>query len=79
MQDYTKIVTPGKHFMTLSPLSCFMEQLPPDQFIRVHRSYVVALRQIRELRHSEVVCGSATIPIGKTYRSGIARLKLRNL
>ena len=75
MQDYTKIITPAKNYMTLSSLSYFMEQLPPDRFLRVHRSYAVALDHIKELRHSELVCSSTVIPVGKTYRSAIAKLK----
>jgi DNA-binding LytR/AlgR family response regulator len=76
MQDYTKIVTPKKNYMTLSSLSYFMEQLPANRFLRVHRSYAVALSQIRELRYAELVCENAVIPVGKTYRSMVAKLKL---
>lgn len=76
MQDYTKIVTPRKNYMTLSSLSYFMEQLPSERFLRIHRSYAVALGHIKELRGSEVVCSTNTLPIGKTYRAMIAQLKL---
>ncbi|KQS34063.1 LytTR family DNA-binding domain-containing protein [Dyadobacter sp. Leaf189] len=76
MQDYTKIVTSRKNYMTLSSLSYFMEQLPSDRFMRVHRSYAVSVGQIKELRYSELVCSDAIIPVGKTYRSTVARLKL---
>ncbi|SDF89837.1 two component transcriptional regulator, LytTR family [Dyadobacter soli] len=76
MQDYTKIVTPAKSYLTLSTLSCFMEQLPADRFMRVHRSYAVSLAQVREHRPAELVCGSAVIPIGKTYRSAVSKLKM---
>lgn len=76
MQDYTKIITPQKNYITLSTLTCFMEQLPSDRFMRVHRSYAVSLNQIKELRHSEVVCNNTIIPVGKTYRSAIAKLRL---
>lgn len=76
MQDYTKIITPQKSYMTLSTLTCFMEQLPADRFMRVHRSYAVSLNQIKELRGSEVVCNHAVIPVGKTYRSAIAKLRI---
>ncbi|WP_026628924.1 LytR/AlgR family response regulator transcription factor [Dyadobacter alkalitolerans] len=62
MQDYTKIITPQKNYITLSTLTCFMEQLPADRFMRVHRSYAVSLNQIKELRHSEVVCNNTIIP-----------------
>jgi len=76
MQDYTKIVTAGKNYLTLSTLSCFMEQLPADRFMRVHRSYAVSLGQVRELRPAELVCGNAVIPIGKTYRPTVSKLKM---
>ncbi|MBE9464001.1 LytR/AlgR family response regulator transcription factor [Dyadobacter subterraneus] len=76
MQDYTKIVTLKKNYLTLSSLSYFMEQLTPDRFLRVHRSYAVSLGQIRELRYSELLCNNTVIPVGKTYRSIVAKLKL---
>jgi DNA-binding LytR/AlgR family response regulator len=76
MQDYTKIVTRQKNYMTLASLSFFMEQLPENRFIRVHRSYAVSLDQIKELRYSELVCDKMLIPVGKTYRSAIAKLRL---
>jgi len=76
MQDYTKVVTHKRNYLTLSPISFFMERLPADRFMRVHRSYAVSLNKIKELRHSEVVCNNAIIPVGKTYRSAIAKLRL---
>ncbi|TDE10557.1 LytR/AlgR family response regulator transcription factor [Dyadobacter psychrotolerans] len=76
MQDYTKIVTDKKNYITLSSLSFFMEQLSPDRFLRVHRSYAVSISRISELRISEIICSNTTIPVGKTYRSTVAKLKL---
>lgn len=76
MQDYTKIVTHHKNYMTLASLSYFMEQLPENRFIRVHRSYAVSLDQIKELRYTELLCDKMLIPVGKTYRSAIAKLRL---
>ncbi len=74
MQDYTKIVTGSKSYMTLSTLSCFMETLPQDRFVRVHRSYGVSLRHVAGFSYSELLCNQVTIPIGKTYRPAISRL-----
>ena len=76
MQDYTKIVTETRKYLTLSPLTQFLERLPATRFMRVHRSYAVALGKIKELRQAEVVCGHATIPIGKTYRPALMQIKL---
>ena len=76
MQDYTKIVTETRKYLTLSPLTQFLERLPPNRFMRVHRSYAVALGKIKELRQSELICGQAIIPIGKTYRMALLQIKL---
>lgn len=76
MQDYTKIVTRQKNYMTLASLTFFLEQLPENRFIRVHRSYAVSLDQIKELRYSELLCDKMLIPVGKTYRSAIAKLRI---
>lgn len=76
MQDYTKVVTEKKNYMTLTTLTGFMEKLSNNNFLRVHRSYAVAIKKIRELHSNKIVCGDIEIPIGKTYRASIAQLKL---
>lgn len=76
MQDYTKVVTQKRNYLTLSPISFFMDRLPADRFMRVHRSFAVALHQIKELRQSEIICNEARIPVGRTYRSQVALIRL---
>ncbi len=76
MKDYTKLVTPAKSYLTLSPFTQFIERLPAKLFMRVHRSYAVAIHKIKELRNNELLCGNQLIPIGKTYRPLISQLKL---
>lgn len=76
MQDYTKVVTDKKSYMTLTTLTSFLEKLSPQKFLRVHRSYAVAISRITELSTGKVGCGHFSIPIGKTYRAQIANLNL---
>ena len=76
MQDYTKIVTEKKNYLTLATLTGFLEKITNNNFLRVHRSYAVAIKKIRELHSNKIVCGDIEIPIGKTYRASIAQLKL---
>lgn len=76
MQDYTKVVTENKNYLTLTTLSGFLEKLSNNKFLRVHRSYAVAVKKIKELHSNKIVCGNSTIPIGKTYRSVVAQIKL---
>jgi DNA-binding LytR/AlgR family response regulator len=76
MQDYTKIVTLSKNYMTLSTLSNFLEQFSDQDLIRIHRSYAVASDKISALRSTEIVCDKYTLPIGKTYRQAVSQLKI---
>lgn len=74
MQDYTKIVTEGKKYLTLSTLSDFVEQFSANEIMRVHRSYAVSTKKITEKRPNELFCGNIMIPIGKTYKPFLNKL-----
>jgi DNA-binding LytR/AlgR family response regulator len=76
MQDYTKVVTEKKNYLTLTTLTGFLEKLPGNNFLRVHRSYAVSVKKINELHANKIVCGDTTIPVGKTYRTLVAKLKI---
>ncbi len=76
MHDYTKIYTERKSYITIGALSNFLQQVPADYFLRVHRSYAVAGNKITEIKKNEVLCEKVSIPIGKTYRQAISNLKL---
>lgn len=76
MQDYTKVVTTGRSYLTLTTLTALLERLPVTKFKRVHRSFAVSLEKITGISGNDVVCGNIKVPVGKTYRSEIAQLKL---
>ncbi len=76
LNDYTKLVTARKSYITIGALSRFLEQLPDNHFCRIHRSYAVAIDKISALRRHEVECGGIMIPVGKTYRTAVAQMKL---
>ncbi|WP_315818563.1 LytTR family DNA-binding domain-containing protein [Paraflavitalea speifideaquila] len=48
----------------------FQEQLPDSQFIRVHKSYLVALDKIQFIERNRIVIDGNYIPIGETYQEG---------
>jgi DNA-binding LytR/AlgR family response regulator len=46
-----------------------MEQsLPAEQFVRIHRSYIVAKNKIEAIQNNAVVIGSKQLPVGKNYK-----------
>ena len=70
LRDYTQIFMKGKvsPLTTLQNLKDFESRLPANDFIRVHRSYIVALSQVETISRNEITIGNNTLPIGHAYR-----------
>ncbi len=69
MSDYLRIhTTDGKPIMCLQKFAAFEEVLSENDFVRVHRSYLVAIDKIKSIERSVIKVGETTIPIGKTYQ-----------
>jgi len=69
MQDYIKIylINTEKPVLTLMPLKSVIEKLPANQFIRIHRSYVVARAQIRSIYNKKIKLSKIELPVGTNY------------
>jgi len=65
--DYTKIVTEKKTYLTLATLSSFLESLPLGKFMRIHRSYVIAISKVQCFHLKQIDMGTGMLPVGKTY------------
>lgn len=68
--DYLKIVTPAERIMTLQNFKQMEEVLPDDRFIRIHRSYIIALDKIDSIEKNRVKIGGQLLPISDTFRDG---------
>jgi DNA-binding LytR/AlgR family response regulator len=77
LKDYSKVVTTGKKYITLSKLKHFIDKLPVQDFVRVHRSYAVAKNKISVFGKEEMRVNNEAIPIGVTYRQEL-KLILEN-
>lgn len=60
----------GKKIIIRTNFAGLMEQLPPDIFYRVHKSYLVSVRHINIINHDEVIIGNTAIPVSDSYRDG---------
>lgn len=75
---YCRVHTTDKEYLITLPLKSFSEKLAADQFLRVHRSYMVNLSKVDELAEEYVVIGKKMIPVSKNYREEVAR-RLRTI
>jgi two-component system LytT family response regulator len=68
MEDYIKIhLVGGKVILTLMPLKKMLEKLPADKFQRIHRSYIVAVNQIKSIQNKKAQLPGAELPISDSY------------
>ncbi len=79
LDDYIKINTDTQSYRTLLSLKKILEKLPKKEFIRIHRSYIVATEKISFLQYRKIgLINNIELPVGDTYRATIAGLKKSN-
>ncbi|PVX47904.1 LytTR family two component transcriptional regulator [Flavobacterium sp. 103] len=67
MKEYIKVVTPEKTYITHKSLTSLTEELPTDRFMRIHKSYTIALNKVKSIEGNRIQISSYTIPIGRNY------------
>lgn len=75
MKDYVKIYLEGssKPVLTKSTLKGIEEKLPVQEFMRVHKSFIVKLSRIESIRNRELKIGSWEIPVGEANLEELMR------
>jgi DNA-binding LytR/AlgR family response regulator len=71
MGDYVKVHTPQKFHVVHATLKSIEEKLPSSKFIRVHRSYIVAINKIDYIQEGTISIGKTTIPVADTHKSNL--------
>ena len=75
MSEYIRIhFKEGKSLMTFMSIKLMMETLPNDRFMRIHRSYITSLENIKSFRRSEVELNDGTVlPVSATYKEELQK------
>jgi DNA-binding LytR/AlgR family response regulator len=68
-KSYCHIQTFEKPWLILTLLGNFEAVLPADEFLRVHRSYIINLRHLQSFDHRTAYLPGHEIPIGESYRT----------
>lgn len=75
LENYVTVNTRKEKFTIHFTMKAIENKLPPGKFKRVHRSYIVNVRQIHQIEDNNVIIkidnGSKVIPIGKSYRDNL--------
>src|SRR5215813_5271596 len=74
LKDYIKIVTPNKTIVTKYVLTTLADLLPTDEFLRIHKSYVVAINKIESFSADSIQIAKHELPIGRLYKYDVGRI-----
>lgn len=71
MGDYVKLYTPEKFYAIHTTLKAVEERLPASLFLRVHRSYLVAVNKIDTMDGGALVINGKPLPVADAYRAAL--------
>ncbi len=74
LKDYISIFTTTERIITLQNMKKMEDTLPEKHFVRVHKSYIVALNKIDSIERSRIRIGDKIIPVGDTYRDDFFKI-----
>jgi two-component system LytT family response regulator len=79
--DYVKIHlrSAAKPLLVRTSAKTLEAELPGDRFLRIHKSYIVAISSITAVRKNSLFIGELELPVGETYREALRRVTGREL
>jgi DNA-binding LytR/AlgR family response regulator len=79
--DYVKIhlKSAPKPLLVRTSAKSLEAELPPDRFLRIHKSYIVSVAGITAVRKNSLFIGELELPVGETYRDALRQLTGRDL
>ena len=79
-KDYTKIYMANSTtpLLVLHNLKYFEEQLHQNDFVRIHRSYIVPIRMLNTISRKSVTIGNKNLPVSDNYRNNLFSLVQQN-
>lgn len=76
LKDYVRIHTTNDRLVVKGNIGSILKRLPLDRFVRIHRSYAVAIARIEAYNQTEVKIGGKELPLGVSFKSEfLGRLK----
>jgi len=73
MGDYVKLHTASKFYAIHTTLKAVEERLPSDQFLRIHRSFIVSVPKIDTIQDGALILQGKPLPVADAYRAGLNR------
>ena len=72
-KDYIKVVLSDKELISKQKISILEELLPEDEFLRIHRSFIISMNKIESFNSSKIEIDGKELPIGRNYKNDCQR------
>jgi len=72
-KDYIKVVLKDREIISKQKISTVHELLPEERFVRIHRSFIVAMDKIDGYLHDTVEILGQELPVGRNYKETFSR------
>jgi len=77
--NYVGIYTDSKRIIAYLTMKSLESQLPPEEFIKIHQSYLVNCSRIQAIEGNEIKIGSNSLPISRNYREMVMKIVQQRL
>ena len=74
LKDYIKVVTTTRNIITKQSISSLEDALPENNFVRIHRSFIVAINKIESFTSDTIEIAKHELPISRMYRHEVEKL-----
>ncbi|MGC9353718.1 MAG: LytR/AlgR family response regulator transcription factor [Mariniphaga sp.] len=74
LSEYVKIHTSEKRIVTKTSMTSMEEKLPDNDFMRIHKSYIVSLRKIEAFTSTSIEIEGKELPVGRSFKNRVAQV-----
>src|SRR5688572_17115954 len=78
LRDYVKVKTASTQIITHQKISVLEQKLPEKEFVRIHRSFIVAIGKVSSFTATTVKTGEIEIPFGRNYKQQALKILNKN-
>ncbi|MBT8306573.1 MAG: LytTR family DNA-binding domain-containing protein [Maribacter sp.] len=72
--DYIKIVTEEGNFLVLSTMKAFLRKIPKNQFVRIHKSYIVNVNKVENWSANKVEISGTKLPMSRLRKDDLEKI-----
>lgn len=77
LQNYITVYTVNRKYITYLTFKAMEEFLPPDRFIKTHKSYIVSAKKIDSIDGNDILIGERHIPISRNLKEEVMHFLLK--